>query len=189
MALQHPEQLAAVKADSFRPFVKEGEDSRIYSGDLLSVIGYETKHYDVLRDYYLKKGNRVAAMMSSLEWLMLQAPYYDDKSSWPPFFARLDSLAEAYADLPETGEVAIRRYGLMEENAQVSAKEKWEYIDVALKRWGTWDRMNELRNKQKELKSLNYYTWVHEPVLPHREITVGIGDIRGISKLTMRVIA
>ena len=57
MALQHPEQLAAVKADSFRPFVKEGEDSRIYSGDLLSVIGYETKHYDVLRDYYLKKGN------------------------------------------------------------------------------------------------------------------------------------
>ena len=187
MALQHPEQLAAVKADSFRPFVKEGEDSRIYSGDLLSVIGYETKHYDVLRDYYLKKGNRVAAMMSSLEWLMLQAPYDDEKSSWPPFFARLDSLAEAYADLPETGEVAIRRYRLMEDNAQVSAKEKWEYIDVALKRWGTWDRMNELRNKQKELKSLNYYTWVHEPVLPHREITVGIGDIRGISKLTMRV--
>lgn len=187
IALQHPEQLAAVKADSFRPFVKEGEDSRIYSGDLLSVIGYETKHYDVLRDYYLKKGNRVAAMMSSLEWLMLQAPYYDEKSSWPPFFARLDSLAEAYADLPETGEVAIRRYGLMEENAQVSAKEKWEYIDVALKHWGTWDRMNELRNKQKELKSLNYYTWVHELVLPHREITVGIGDIRGISKLTMRV--
>lgn len=187
IALQHPEQLAAVKADSFRPFVKEGEDSRIYSGDLLSVIGYETKHYDVLRDYYLKKGNRVAAMMSSLEWLMLQAPYDDEKSSWPPFFARLDSLAEAYVDLPETGEVAIRRYGLMEENAQVSAKEKWEYIDVALKRWGTWDRMNELRNKQKELKSLNYYTWAHEPVLPHREITVGIGDIRGISKLTMRV--
>lgn len=187
MALQHPEQLAAVKADSFRPFVKEGEDSRIYSGDLLSVIGYETKHYDVLRDYYLKKGNRVAAMMSSLEWLMQQAPYDDEKSSWPPFFARLDSLAEAYADLPETGEVAIRLYGLMEENAQVSAKEKWEYIDVALKHWGTWDRMNELRNKQKELKSLNYYTWAHEPVLPHREITVGIGDIRGISKLTMRV--
>lgn len=187
MALQHPEQLAAVKADSFRPFVKEGEYSRIYSGDLLSVIGYETKHYDVLRDYYLKKGNRVAAMMSSLEWLMQQAPYDDEKSSWPPFFARLDSLAEAYADLPETGEVAIRLYGLMEENAQVSAKEKWEYIDVALKHWGTWDRMNELRNKQKELKSLNYYTWVREPVLPHREITVGIGDIRGISKLTMRV--
>ena len=187
MALQHPEQLAAVKADSFRPFVKEGEDSRIYSGDLLSVIGYETKHYDVLRDYYLKKGNRVAAMMSSLEWLMQQAPYDDEKSSWSPFFARLDSLAEAYADLPETGEVAIRLYELMEENAQVSAKEKWEYIDVALKHWGTWDRMNELRNKQKELKSLNYYTWAHEPVLPHREITVGIGDIRGISKLTMRV--
>ena len=73
-ALAHPEMLAAVKATDYEPLIKHGTDSKLFDDDLLSVIGYETERYDVLRAYYLKTGNRRAALLTSLEVLKRERP-------------------------------------------------------------------------------------------------------------------
>ena len=186
-ALLHPEQLAAVKAVDYKPFVEQGKDSRIFNNDLLSVIGYETKRFDVLRDYYLKKNNRVAAMMSSLEWLRQQASEEIEDYSNSAYLARLDSLAEAYADLSEVGEVAIARFNYMESFTNATLRDQWEYIEYALKRWGTWDRMDILRNKQKEMKALEFVIASDATILPNKAFPVKLKFLRGIQSLTMRV--
>ena len=186
-ALQHPEQLAAVKSVNYKPFVTEGQDSRIYGDDLLSVIGYEAKRFDVLKDYYQKAGNRAAAMMSSLEWLRQQEPKEMESYANSVYLSRLDSLIEVYADLPEVAEVAIARYKHMETRTDVTLKEQWDYLENAIKRWGSWERMKVLRNKQKVLRSLEFIVQSDSIVLPNKPLPIFLRPLRGIQKLTMRV--
>ena len=64
---------------------------------------------------------------------------------------RIDSLIEEYQDLVECGEVAMTRYDYMDEYTDATDEQKWQYINMALERWGAWPRMNYLRNKQREL--------------------------------------
>lgn len=49
------------------------------------------------------------------------------------------------------GEVAVKKYMLMENDENVKAKDKIDFIDNALKRWGTWEGTNYLRNQRSEL--------------------------------------
>ena len=187
-ALQHPEQLAAVKALSYEPFVTKGDDSRLFNNDLLSLLGREAGRYDVMRDYYLKTDNRVAALLSSLWWIDYNEP--DDdlvKYGESTQIHSLDSLADVYADLKEAGEVAIVRYRYMDEHTDASVREKWGYLEYALKRWGSWERMNYLRNEQNDLKQRVFDVRGEGIVLPDRPHLLKLENLRGISQLKMRV--
>ena len=114
-ALAHPEVLAAKNAGGYVPFVKEGTDSRIFNNDLLSVVGYTLKEYRLLNDYYNKTGNRTAALVTALDMVESEnGKTYRygiaDKAKGNRYIARLDSITNIYADLPECGEAALKKY-------------------------------------------------------------------------------
>ena len=189
-AMAYSDELATVKATDFEPFVIKGEDSRYYGDDLLSVIGIKAGYARQLRDYYLKTGNRHGALFASESMLLNEEPedIEQEPLSKSRHIQRLDSLIAEYQDLPECGELAIDRYDYMAEHTDATAEQKWQYINMALERWGSWQRMNYLRNRQRDLTELGYAAEVRKSVnIPQRPQTVDLTDLRGISELTMRV--
>ena len=187
-AMSDPDLLASVKIDCYVPFVEKGEDSKIFNHELLGLLGMETKHYDVMRLYYNKVGNRPAALLSSLFWLKQQWPDEIEKLEESVYIPRLDSLIEKYSDLPEVGEVAIERYNYMRSMTDATPQQKWEFLGEALNRWGRWPRMNCLRNEQSELKSLQFNASLTAVVgLPMTPQKVKLTNLRGVNKMTMRV--
>ena len=187
-AMSHPAALAAVKTGDYEPFVTKGKDSRFFGDDLLSVIGYECERYDVLRDYYVKSGNRKAALFASLKVLHQERPTDREQFNKSVYLQRIDSLIEQYGDLVECGEAAIERYNYMEYYTDATAEQKWQYINHALSRWGSWQRMNELRNRQRDLTSHTYAAVIDEEVtIPFHDQQVRVNKLRGINQFTMRV--
>ena len=188
-AVAHPELLAAVKATDYTPFVVKGIASRIYDDDLLSVICYETARYDVLRNYYMNNGGaRRSVMMASLQMLRQQRPNEMEKLNKSKYLQSLDSLIDSYADLHEAGEIAIERYSFMDEQTDATAEQKWQYINMALDHWGSWQRMNVLRRAQHELTRQKYEAEVeHTVAIPYQPQAVKLTNLRGISSITMRV--
>ena len=189
-AMAYPDELAAVKATDFEPFVIKGEHSRYFGDDLLSLIGIPAGHARQLRDYYVKVGNRHGALFASKSMLVNEEP--EDIELEPlnksKYIQRIDSLIAEYQDLPECGELAIDRYDYMEDHTDATAEQKWQYINMALERWGSWQRMNYLRNRQRDLTSLEYNAEVKKSVnIPQSAQTVELKELRGISELTMRI--
>ena len=186
-ALAHPAQLAAIKATDYQPFVEEGEDSRIFGNDLLSLIGTETEQYKPLVDYYLTTDNRQAQLLSSLSLIESEEPDEAEKIENSPYLGRLDSLIERYADLPECGEVALERYEFMDEKTNATAEQKVAYIDEALSRWGGWKHMNWLRNSRNDLTALQFHARMDWMVwIPNRQQPIYLYNLRGINQLTLR---
>ena len=187
-AMANPVLLASVKVNGYLPFVQEGTDSKFFDNDLLSLLGMETKHYDEMRRYYDQAGNRPAAMLSALYWLQSQKPQEMVKLETSRYLMRLDSLLERYGDMQEACEVAIERYDYMNHYTTASNRQKWEYLEMALKRWGDWERANILRNAQSQLKYEYFEANLSSSInTPASSGTVVFKNIRGISKLTMRI--
>ena len=137
--LWQPSLLASQKAADFKPLIKIGKNDDIFKGDLLHVIGMQVGNYDKLHSYYKSVGNREAACYTALMGIK------EEKES----ISKLDSLMQAYSDLPICGEVALKRYACMGEDTPV--EEKIAYIDNALVRWASWNRIVSLRNARAEL--------------------------------------
>ncbi|MBR1415471.1 MAG: alpha-2-macroglobulin [Prevotella sp.] len=187
-ALAHPAELAAVKATDYDPFVLRGQDSHYFGDDLLSLIGYEAERYDVLRDYYVQAGNRRAALLATDRLLSQEEPHELEPYANSRHLQRLDSIISEYQDLVECGELALSRYNFMEANTDATAEQEWNYINLALERWGAWPRMNYLRNRQRELMTPTYHAEVPERVMiPQRQQTVNLTRLRNITGLTLRV--
>jgi hypothetical protein len=184
-AMSHPKELAAVKASDYEPLLLKGKDSRYYNDDLLSVIGYETKMFREMHQYYLTTDNRVAQLFSGIEWLKAETSSLEPDAA---ILARIDSLIDRYADLTECGEAAIERYEQMERMEKVTAREMVAFLDEALQRWGGWKRMNVLRNRRDLLVMSMYRVNIdHQLTIPHREQTVRLGNLRHLQSLTMNV--
>ena len=186
-ALAHPAELAQVKATGYEPFVVKGQDSRYFGDDLLSVIGYEAHRFDVLRDYYVKAGDRIAAMLATDMLLSEEEPDEMEPLNKSRHIQRIDSLIEEYQDLVECGEVAMTRYDYMDEYTDATDEQKWQYINMALERWGAWPRMNYLRNKQRELTCPIFRAAAKSLSIPQKERTLRLYELRNITELTLRV--
>lgn len=187
-AMTNPSLLAATKASTFSPLIIEGVDSKIFDNDLLSVIGYETKHYKVMRDYYINSGNRRAALFTSLKVLEEERPEEIVALNKSVYIQRIDSLINEYADLPEAGEAAIERYNYMDDYTFAKTEQKWQYINQALDHWGSWPRMNILRNEQRSMTSPKFSASLdHEVYLPGKTQKVSLTGLRAIHQLTMKV--
>ena len=190
-ALVRPDLLAQAKALDFTPFVVKGNYSDIYDGDLLSVIAYEARRYDVLRDYYLKQGeNRKAMLMSSLMTLrqeLADNPLMSSYSANEEGLQRIDSLIACYADLPEVGEAVIERYDYMSRITGVTKEQRWNYLNEALNRYKQWPRLNTLRNKQNALEQKSVDARIESEVtIPNKSQEVFL-NLQGITRLTMHV--
>ena len=181
-------QLAAVNALDYEPLTVKGVDSRLFNDDLLSVIGYELEQYAPLHDYYSEVGNRKATLLTALELLRQQRPEGRAVLKKSEYIHRLDSLIEVYGDLTECGEAAIEHYHYMSQYTDATAEEKWQYINYALDRWGSWKNMNELRNSQRELTTPMFQAVSDYQVnIPNREMAFKLAKLRNIRQLTMRV--
>lgn len=163
------ELLASKKAETYFPFVEKGIDSGLFNGDLLHVVGMYTENYEAMYQYYLKQGNRRAAMMSAV--LAKHDP---------------DSLIAEYGDLLECGEVAIAKYEAFD--YKTTEKQKIEWIDEALGRWGKWKRMDYLRNERKMLTQPGYNTLIGSDMIrPGETIKVYVKDVRNLPSVTLTV--
>ena len=102
-ALHHPDLLAATKTKKYSTIINMGGDSSFFDDDLLSVIGYEARRFDVLRDYYASSGNRTAELLSTLQLFKQQRTNEMESLDSSPYLQRLDSLIERFADLDVCG--------------------------------------------------------------------------------------
>ena len=188
-AMADPAMLASVKVDGYVPFVEKGDAGKIFNHDLLGLLGMETKRYDVMRQYYEKVGNRPAALLSSLYWLIQeQRPEEEETLAESDYIVSLDSLIAQYGDLNEAGEVAIERFNYMDEFTDATSKQKWDYVNEALSRWSHWPRIEILRNQLKEMRSLNFNVSLDKLVNTSSGLNkVRLDNLHGLSKLTMRV--
>jgi hypothetical protein len=149
----------------YEPMAVEGVDANIFNHDLLHLVGYETRDFKTLHDYYLSHNNRSAACLCAHELLAKQKQdgVLTVKKSY--YLQQIDSLINVYKDLAVCGELAIDRYHFMEQASDTDEKEKIDYINYALAQWGAWPRMNILRNAQKRLTQPNFLAILSNKVL------------------------
>lgn len=172
-AMAHPEALAAVGADDYVPFIIKGKDSEVFGNDLLSVVGSELEAWPQLAAYYEQTGNRRAACLTAVHTA-------DDLQA-------VDSLIARYGDLPEAGELAMKRYELLE-NSNAPRAEQAAWLQEALRRWGSWQRANSLRNSWAMLTQPSY-----APVIEHyvpevnKPQTIRLNELRHLQSLTLRI--
>jgi hypothetical protein len=187
-AMSNPSLLAGVSASTYEPLVREGYDSKIFDDDLLSVIGFETGDYKTLHDYYKAHGNRLATCISA--YMMVKADNLNDvryvKKS--KYLITIDSLINEYQDIPEAGELAIEHYNFIKGARDVTVKDRYDYINYALMKWGAWPHINVLRNEQKELTRPMFLISVGKGViLPNKTLKIDVQQVRNLQQLTMTV--
>ena len=153
-ALAHPELLAQHTSTEYVPITIKGMDGTTFNNDLLHLIGFEadTKEaYQLMHTYYNKVENRGAACLCAFE--ITQKDRQEDKKEVrkSKYLNTIDSLIHVYQDIPQAGELAVEHYRFMEGATDAKPKDKLNYINYALNKWGGWSRMNVLRNAQKKL--------------------------------------
>ncbi|MCR4582206.1 MAG: alpha-2-macroglobulin, partial [Prevotella sp.] len=185
------QQLGSVKDETMKPFVIEGADSRIFGHDLLSIVGYELEDYAPLHIYYEQQGNREAALFTALE-LWRQQKNEERKNRLSRMnsacLASLDSLIAVYADLPEAGELALERYDYMEDASGVSSKEKYEYLNSAIEKWGNWPRISQLSNRRARLTTPSFsLSLEHAMAYPQQEQNLELHGVRNVDSVTLTI--
>ena len=176
-AMANPALLAGVQCSKYTPLIKEGKDDAIFKNDLLHVIAFEAGQYDKASKYYTSVGNREAACYSAYMGVKEE----NNKEA-------LDSLIALYGDLPICGNVAVAKYKYLKDEEEIDVKQRIEYIDNALKRWGTWKNTNYLRNEREALTAPMFQMWVSENVgAPHKERILKDIKVRNINDLTLTI--
>ena len=178
------QMLAQVKDETYAPFVVEGADSRLFSHDLLSVVGFALGDYWPLSRYYESAGRRGAECLTALK-----AVESEDLGNGQ-LVSRLDSLITRYEDLPEAGEVAVKRYEVMSLLEKTTVAERVEYAREAIGRWPGCRSIGRLQNAVSELTAPMFSILLKEGVaLPQREQTVEVTQVRNLKTLQMKVYA
>ena len=188
-SLSNPNMLASHVTSEFNPLVEKGVDSEVFNNDLLHLLGFEAERYGFLRDYYVQKGNRRAALLCALEDVKKR---YEGKEGTrfrtSMYVGALDSLIAQYFDLPECGEVAIARSNFMSDCSDVTVDDHVAYIHAALKRWSSWKRIAVLKDTDASLRQPSFTLhFPHQIELPDRPVTVTISSIRNVSKLQIKI--
>ncbi|MGM9704642.1 MAG: MG2 domain-containing protein, partial [Prevotella sp.] len=187
-SLQQPELLAQARTTTFEPFVDKGVDSRIFNNDMLHVLAMEAGDYTTPHKYYLAAGNRPAACIMALK---KAAAKWNDISldiDRKDYARVLDSLTAEYIDLPEASEVAIERYQLMASDPDVKVEDKIAFIDKAIERWGSQQRINVLRNARRMLTQPSWNIEITDAVFASGQpIRVNMSNLRNVGQLRLTV--
>lgn len=197
-ALRRPAALAAAKASTYEPGVEDGSDSRSYQDDMLHVVGryiseQDTKldPYTLMHDYYDKAGVRSAACYTALVIAQrkrdAEKQHLLKKSS---YITSLDSIGNLYKDLPECAEMLIARYDYMRTADDVTDKERIDFINYAVTHFGSWPRMNYLRNEKSRITMPSYQVRLEQrSILPDRKAEVEVVSLTNLTELTMKIYA
>ncbi len=187
-ALNNADVLAAAKAADYRPFVVGETDADVFGDDMFVVVAKELETYDIMRRHYAAKGNRKAEVLSTMMMIKERNPSYSKDWRKSGIIASYDSLITACADLDVAGEVALERYMFLNNYTGATDMEKWDYLQMALKKWSGWKRIAEFRNKQKELTQSGF-TIVADSTAwrPMQTVTVKLKNIRNVKKITVKI--
>lgn len=184
-AMENPELLAAKSALDWQPFLVRGADGSIFGDDLLSVVGFATENAKAVHEYYLGTDNRKAQLVSAL--MMLGTRSGDRKKNHDDDIRCLDSLMVCYADLPECCELAVQRLRLMKEDSY-TPRQQVEYIDEALKKWGSWKNAAALQNMREQLTSPHFNVdFGLRNITPNDTLTLQLSKVRNPGVLTAHV--
>ncbi len=187
-SMRNVAELAKHKDAEFEPALVEGADSKIFYNDLLHVIGFEARQYDVLAAYYKAAGNRPAAAICDYYLLKDKYNYDGIVARKSKYLQRVDSLLKEYGDLKEGGLFAVEHYKFISRCEDVTVEDRINYINYALARWGAWPGCNRLRNAQSDLQQPSFNINVGDyMMLPNAIRQLRINSIRNISTLTLNV--
>ncbi len=187
-ALSDPDLLARTKAEGYEPLVKVKDDSKYFDNDLLSVVAFKAKRYQMLHQHYSKNNNRTAACLAAYYWLENQMNYDDSEKAIAERIQQVDSLLNIYGDLKVAGELALLKSSLMGSSSKVGAEEHLQFIDMAMKKWKDWPRIKQLTNTHNHLIQPSYMMNFGSLVLlPHQERKIELVDIRNLRSITMHI--
>lgn len=187
-SLAYPNLLAQQQTNQYEPLLVAGIDSKIFHHDLLHVLAFQAQAYNLMHQYYQATNNRSATCIAALYQLrkQYQTDVLEVKKS--KYIRQLDSLLTVYKDLPETAEVAIERYNCMEKADDITAEQKIQFINYALSQWGTWKRINILRNAKARLTLPTFHISLgKEVILPKKEHKITLLQVCNIKQLNMGV--
>ena len=193
LAMACPEALAKVKAYDYKPLVLEGYNAAVFGNDLLSVVGYETKQFAAMADYYEKAGNRRAACMAKLYDLKEaneKGRYYitNYTINKSPYIYSLDSLINAYKDLDVAGEAAIERYYAMNGCKDRNVEKQITYIHYILENWPGWQRAGEMRTEERSLTNPTWQATLEQYMArPNETIKISLQGVRNIKNVTANI--
>ncbi len=188
-ALQTPELLAHTGVENYGRFVSKGIDSKIFNNDLLSIIGFRAKEYQLLSNYYSKAGNRTAALVAALYDVVenKQEEYgYNRKMESGTYVARLDSLIEKYGDLPECGLVALKKYEYIKDCSDATPAKKAEFLKNALAKWGKYIYASNFSDYYRQLTNPEFEISLPSCILPNRSDSVTV-RARNLKKMSIAV--
>lgn len=187
-ALSDPDMLAHHKATDYEPTIIKGDFSKTFGDDLLHVIGMQAKDFKLLSRYYQEHGNRGAACLSALFDLRQNRQYFGNKRAQAIYIGHLDSLINAYRDLPEAGELAIERLDAMSEKDFTSAAQQVQYINESMQTWASWPRIKQLANELKSRTNPSISYQLQEgKILPNTPFTLYLQQIRNVSAAIVNI--
>lgn len=187
LSMSRPELLASTKAGTYAPLVAQGADSRIFGDDLLHVLGFEAGDFATMLRVYGQEGNRPASCLVERERIRQARESGEGVPDRTVLTRQVDSLLNAYADIPEAGALAVERFRLMSEG-KASDKEKYEWLNHAIATWGSWVEMNQLRNELKDITAPSVRIEVGERVtIPQKPVGIRLKGIRNLPALRIDV--
>ena len=187
-ALADPEFLASVRTDDFK-WVEKKEDSKIFGNDLLSFIGMETERYDVMYDYYITTGNRMAACYSKIHAIINQYIRNEEK------YASLMGVIDLYGDLPVVCEAVkyIIKNNLIPksedeglEGENENAERKRTFIKHFVDKFIDDEHTKELESLMRELEKPLFESDFDKVVVPRQDFSIPL-KYRNVKTITVTI--
>ena len=187
-SLSNPALLASHQVSEFVPLLTKGSDSKYFNNDLLHVLGIYADDYQTLHDYYESVGMLDAACLTACELQRKKRKANDHYAAYSPYLKEIDSLISRYEHAETVAELVMLRYEYMEGAKDVRVADQIKYIDEAVAKWGSWKRLNLLRNAREELTFPMFRVELGSPVSPsNKERVVKISEARHINTLKMTI--
>lgn len=144
---------------AYNSFIVKGADSKFFNNDLLHVIAMTTQQYEEMQNYYASTSNRKAACIAAALCIekndcpRMQKlkegkvfPYENQYNLNAILYA--DSLIDIYQDLPECGEIALKKLDKMNyENVRL----RYDWLNEILRRWPKWQGINKAKNSLQSI--------------------------------------
>ncbi len=190
-ALENPQLLARTKVDNYQRLVDKGVDSKIFDNDLLSIIGFKARDYQLLARYYAGAGNRTAALISMFYGYRQNNGSYgyygnDGKMKNNRYLSQLDSLICEFEDLSECGAVAVERYQCMQNCSDATPALKAQFIKEARSKWGDTKYDASFYNFYRELTNPKFKAEIPDCTLPMRADSAKI-TVRNLKSVSIAV--
>lgn len=170
------------------PMVQKGADSRIFNHDLFSLLCCEMHCYELMERYYSSVGNRQAACIMAAKGVVQYVNDGNSSARLQDGIQRADSLIAIYQDLSECGEIALAKAELMRRQYSIKDKERYEWIEEALRRWPAANAANMLRNMRNELIMPQMRATLNDiEMYPENELKLYLSKTRNVKSVRITI--